>query len=1023
MTEQAEIQQAIAVLEAQRQILGDSVVDTAIAPMRDKIIALEQIGREADSGSAGEHKLVTILFADVVGSTAISEQLDSEMARLVMDRCLREISQAVDEFGGTIARLMGDGLLAFFGAPVAHEDDPERAVMAAGRIHQNIAALNSELGRSLQVRVGVNTGRVVLGEMGGEIRSEYTAIGSPVNLAARLEGVAEPGRTLLGETTARMVSHRFDIIPLEPLSLKGFSHLVPAYELLGERSEPESQRGIRGLQSPLVGRDSEQNELQILVKHLEEGRGGIASLIGEPGIGKSRLIGELKETYADRVVDWAEGRAYSYRENQPHGVILDLFNELLDLAADDTPELLDLKLEHTLNSLFGGRVGEVWPYLAVLLGAPVPPQYDRVVNRLDAETLNIKIASSVCQFMEALAKRRPLVVVFEDLHWADHSSVRLIESLLLSTVRAPLLIVFIFRPEREKPCWNLKLKAETEYADHYVELSLVSLSDGDSQTLVENLLQVAEFPDSLRDLIQEKAEGNPFFVEELIRDLIEAQVLTRRNEKWVLEAEVTRLTVPNTVQEVIQARLDRLPERTRWILQGASVIGRRFAYRVLKAIVPQIGPNKAREQQNLPEQMVRLQQADLVSEYRHQPDLEYMFKHVVVQETAYGTMLSGQRRELHRQVAETLERLFPHRREELFGALARHYAAAGESVQAIKYFLEAARRGQAVYAYKEAQQFLKSALKLCETDSELLENRMELLEKLADICSLLAERAEAIQLYQEALDLNQSLADGDKWTIVRLHRKLGETWISLWSFDDRESFETQALSSLEAGLKLTEAEPPHPETVLLLVTVSKSPPWKPDWEMAERYARAALEMAEELDTPYELSAALGRIADVYGARRRYRERVKVAQRRLTLSRDTDFADLREQLNILTETAGALRGVGRYAQAIALLIEAEAIGVQIQDIDDQVYPLQAKVHCWLRLDRWDNILKTEEKMEILFKRYSLERHAAICWYSGFTASVHSLRGEYERARQLQERSYEIMIGVSGSEDHWIREHHY
>jgi hypothetical protein len=321
---------------------------------------------------------------------------------------------------------MGDGLLAFFGAPLAHEDDPIRAALAAHRMHESISQYAEELGLPLQVRVGISTGRVVMGEIGGEILSEYTGMGMPVNLAARLESAATPGYTLVEETTARFIRHQFELRSAGPFSLKGFPEPVLAFELGQELDEPLPALGRSDLHSPLVGRDGEQQELNDLLKGLEAGRGGICSLIAGPGIGKSRLLQEVKEGHAGQPVLWAVGRAYSYSHDQAFGVIIELLADLLELAADDTPALMDLKLERVLGPLLGKLVGQVWPYLAVLLGAPVPPQYESDVKQLAPAELNDRISKAIQQSIEAQASEKPLVLVFDDLHWADQSSISLI---------------------------------------------------------------------------------------------------------------------------------------------------------------------------------------------------------------------------------------------------------------------------------------------------------------------------------------------------------------------------------------------------------------------------------------------------------------------------------------------------------------------------------------------------------------------------------------------------------------------
>lgn len=1013
MTSRPELEKAISVLEAQRAILGDATVDAAIAPLREQLAAQETGENQAGGALPAERKLITILFADVVGSTALAERLGAEASRLILDRCLQRASEAVDEFGGTVSSLMGDGLVAFFGVPQAHEDDPERAVLAAMRIHESVANYAQELGQPLEVRLGINTGRVVVGEMGGEIHAEYTAMGSPVNLAARLQSAARPGKTLLGESTARMVRYRFQVGPLEPLNLKGFEEPVSAYELEGELAQAAPARGIPGMHSPLVGRDDELSQLVEMAAGLEQGIGGIATLIGEPGIGKSRLLREARETQQNGRLHFAEGRAYSYTQDQPFSVVLDLLLELLGLAADDSPAIMDLKLEAALSPLFEEELAAVWPFLSTLLGAPVPPQYAAALIGLDPEALSARIILAVQMLVERMAERRPLVLSFEDLHWADGGSLKLIETLMLVTEHFPVFLILLFRPDLDKPVWQLKLTADMHFAHRYIELKLSPLNVDASKQMIGHLLATTNFPSELQETITEKAQGNPLYVEELIRSLIESELLVQHGTDWQLRDQPAELDVPETLEKVIQARLDRLPPAERATLQAASVIGRRFAYRVLAGMVT--------ANRNLRNQLLRLQQLGMIRERRRLPELEYIFKHVIVQQVTYSTLLRERRRQLHLRAAKTLEELFPEKREELAGSLAQHYAVAGENHKAIDLFLRAARRAKEVYAYQEALRFLQSAQKLGESVVMEPEKRIELLEGLADIIALLKEFGQAILLYRETLDLCQSLKDADKWIIVRLCRKICSSWLQLYASDHTEPLEAQVQASLKMGLELIADEVPNKEIIRLLTETSFYVYWhnpSANWETAEHYAQLATEMAEQLDAPVELAAALDALALALNMRALPRDYLLLEQRRARLSRDPRFDDLTIKLDILNENALALKLVGDHAQAIPLFMEAEELAAQMHETHGQARALYLQAECWYRLDRWDEVLLAEERGQALQRRYSLNKLGPLCWLFAFSASVHALRGEERIAARLAEESHASMLGITdGDESTW------
>ncbi len=970
-------------------------------------------------GSDAEYKLVTILFADVVGSTDLTVRLGAERARVVLDRCLQRASSAVDDFGGTVARLMGDGMLAFFGAPQAHEDDPERAGLAALRMVAAIQEYGAELGEDLNLRVGINTGRAILGEMGGESMSEYTAMGMPVVLAERLQSMAAPGEILAGETSARLTWHRFELEPLEPFSAKGFDEPILAAGLRAELAQPKAAKGIAGLDSPLVGRSRESAQLGEVVQDLQEGRGCIVTIVGEPGIGKSRLLVEARETHAELPLQWSEGRAYSYTEDQPFSVILDFLSELVDIAPDDTPAMLDLKLETSIRPIVGDQIAEVWPYLASLLGAPIPPQYADAVDQLDPEALNAKIVNAVVQLVESVADHQPLVLAFEDLHWADHSSLAVIRSLMMATERAPILLIFLFRPDRDKPCWELKIRAETEFGHRYAHIALIPLNEKSSKELVENLLDLADVPESIRELVQNKSEGNPFFVEELIRELIEREVLVHRDGSWQASQAATEVEVPETLEKVIQARLDRLPQPERTTLQAASVIGRRFAYRVLGAITSANG--------DLSDHLLHLQQADLVRERARIPELEYIFKHVIVQEVTYGTLLREQCSHLHRQVAETLIELFPERIDELHGTLGRHYKEAGEAKLAAEHYEQAARRAEEIFAYEEAAQFLEFALELTSA-KELTEKRMSRLEVLGDMRTFLGENVLAVTAYQEAMDLFQPTDTESNWTSVRLLRKIGQAVALTETYEDRKQMDELAKTSLQLATELSAGEPPHPETArvhlawfLLEVRTFSA---QQDWEAAETHAQAALEMAEQLGDPSLLSDALAAMEPIYNRRGETDKQLQIALRRLELTRDPEFHDLRARATALLSVGVAHKNIGQFIEAMPLLEEAYILADEIQAISVQADALGGQAECWFRQDRWDAVVELDERLLGLHSRYGISRAGPICFAIGFSASVNALRGDADRARELREEAYQIMIAAGGgSEDDWLRNQHY
>jgi class 3 adenylate cyclase len=569
----------------------DAMRRAAPTTVADKILA----GRER---MEGERKRVTALFTDIVGSTALAESMDPEDWREIVTGAHQRVSDAVYRYEGTIAQLLGDGVLAFFGAPLAHEDDPERAVRAGLQILSSIQAYAAEVlagGRvsSFQMRVGLNTGLVVVGDIGSDLHMEYLAIGDTVNLAARVQSAADPDTMLVTENTHRLTSSLFDYEDRGLVSVKGKAEAVHIYRVLGERRGAVRTRGIAGLSSPMVGR---QRELAILMHALEDlkaGRGSTVAIIGEAGLGKTRLIAEWRQAAADIFPEgglrWVEGRCLSYGSSMAHHLSTEILRGLIGASAESAPDEVEAALRTTLQQVLPSEAMEVYPFLAHLLGLNLDEDSSTRVKYLDGPALQAKYIAAYRRLLHGLCQATPTAIVCEDVHWADPSSVELGRQVLPVVTETPLVIVFAARPDRESTGWRLLSAARDLAGGGAVELHLTPLSESDSQELVRSLLDIESLPDSVRTLILEKAEGNPFFVEEVIRMFIDQAVIARHGEEWVLAKPLGTFEIPDTLQGVLAARIDRLPEDAKRALQVASVIGRKFQVRVLEEVLRRRG--------------------------------------------------------------------------------------------------------------------------------------------------------------------------------------------------------------------------------------------------------------------------------------------------------------------------------------------------------------------------------------------------------------------------------------------------
>jgi len=537
---------------------------------------------------SGERKPVTALFADVVGSTALAERMDPEDWTEMMNAVFDVLSRAVFRYEGTIAQLQGDAMLAFFGAPIAHEDDPERAILAGLDMVEAAAELGRELkqehGVDVRIRAGINTGPVVVGNVGTDLRYEYTALGDAMNTAARMQAAAQPGTVLVTAATLRLASGAFDTEDLGEITVKGKTELVHAYRVIGRAAAPGPRRGLEraGLDSPMIGRDAPLRQLLDLVDVARAGRGRLAFLVGEPGIGKSRLLVELRRAAPD--VHWIEGRCVSYGRSLPYHLLIDLARNALALPAAGSDEEIRAALDAATNRLVGADAGEVTPYLASLLSLPLSPAEGNL-EKVDPAFLQGRYVAALHRVVRASAAGGPVVLVVEDIHWADPASIECIRQFLPLASQLQVVVVAALRAERDSPGWELLTEARVAFGDALTELRLEPLAPDETRRLVANLLEIESLPDRVRDLILARAEGNPFFVEEVVRMLIERGVIVADGGRWIATEAVSGVDIPETLQSLLLARIDGLPDDAKRSLRVASVIGRQFAVRVLERVL------------------------------------------------------------------------------------------------------------------------------------------------------------------------------------------------------------------------------------------------------------------------------------------------------------------------------------------------------------------------------------------------------------------------------------------------------
>lgn len=540
----------------------------------------------------GERKPVTALFADVVGSTSMAEQMDAEEWTEMMNGAFSRISPVIYQYEGTIARLLGDAILAFFGAPVAHEDDPARAITAAldilHAVEDYIPVVRAKYGIDFAIRIGINTGNVVVGDVGSDQKYEYTAMGDAINLAARLQSAARPGTALVSQYTYQFSAPLFDFRDLGPIKVKGKSKPVHVYEVVSVKDIGGKLRGLTGLSSPMIGRSHESSTLLGLSTALQAGKGGVVTITGEAGLGKSRLVSEWKSASGDQVA-WIEGKCLSYGDRLAYHLVIDLTRSLLGLYPTSGEAQARAALKATITKHLEDEPGMVFPFLANLLSLPLEDDELELVSGLDPHTLQNQYLAAFSRVLTALAGSQPLGVILEDIHWADPSSISLLTQLLPLARQSSILFALVARPDQSSPGWKLVAAAEEMLPGQSVTISLNRLTEQDSRQLVSNLLAIDAIPEKVRNTILQKTEGNPFFVEEVIRMLIDTGAIVPQANGWVAGRDIDAVEVPENLQSLLLARIDRLPEQTKRVLRMASVLGRQFPADLLERLMEQLG--------------------------------------------------------------------------------------------------------------------------------------------------------------------------------------------------------------------------------------------------------------------------------------------------------------------------------------------------------------------------------------------------------------------------------------------------
>ena len=727
--------------------------ETSKTPTELKSLPHQSTGKIKSGDAApivGERKHVTVLFSDLTGYTAMSEKLDPEEVKEVTSRILGEISKIVADYDGFIEKYAGDAVMAIFGVPKAHEDDPIRAIKAAREIHRAVDDISPEvekmIGQPISMHTGINTGLVVTGEVNLE-RGTHGVAGDTINLAARLSSFAKPGEILVNVDTCRQIEGHFECEYLEAVNVKGKADPVQVHKVVSERGAPVTIRRLSGVRADLVGRSLEMAELSKAVEKLKQGKGRIFSICGAAGTGKSRLVEEFKATLDLEQVQWIECHAFAYSQDMPYFPLVDLLNRLLQIEEKDSPTIVRGKIERGLKSINGDR-DEIIPYVGGLYSLSYPQ-----TEEISPEFWKTRLQEAILKILSSLAEKAPTVFYIEDLHWADPSFVELLRRACVK-IRQPALLLCAYRPT-----FSLFTGHQlNSIGDDYHEISLKNLSLTVAHHMLASLLKSESIPTDLKRWVNNKAEGNPFYLEELINSLIESETLIAENNGWKLTRPLSESDIPSSLHGLITGRLDRLEKQTKRILQEASVIGRDFLYEILKRIT--------KLEERIDGELKQLERLDLIRTRTLHPEIEYMFKHALTQEVVYDGLLKKERRRIHEQIAQVIETVFKDRLAEFNETLAYHFTRGQSTAKAVDYLIKSGEKSLARYAVEEANEYFKKAYDILINKEELSNTEniilIDLLNSWGYAFYYLGEFGKFINLFNTHLNTAESLEDNTK---------------------------------------------------------------------------------------------------------------------------------------------------------------------------------------------------------------------------------------------------------------------
>lgn len=716
-----------------------------------------------DTRQRSQLRHVTVLFADLVGYTQASHRLDSEILYELVQQYTDLLSREVYKYEGVIDKMTGDGIMALFGAPVSYENNAERAVRAGLDMQANFQLWRQQifqnLGVDLNLRIGIHSGPVIVGEIGTNIVMDYTAIGETVNLAFRLEELAEPGQIYTSSDVAKQTNALFEYEELPPLAVKGYSQPITCYKLIGIKSKPDSIKPAETLRAPLIGRDEELNQLTRSAEGIQnEQRGKFILVTGEAGIGKTRLLQELKRYLHARGIPFAEGHSLTYRRSVPYWIVTDLLRNFLSIPPESTPAEITRHLRSALESCSPDEAGTALPYLEYLFSLPSSePEFLILRQSLEAAQFRANILHALRSILLYCGNNSPKIWILEDLQWADEASMDILLSILDDLATVPVVIIAAARLDMSDSMRKIFEWANKTEPGSFEEIKLESLTLEESRTLLNNLIDRGNFPAGLITQILDNAAGIPLYMEEILRMLIDAGVLEQGADglRPCRAVEIETLGVPVSLQGLIQARFDQLSPFQRKVLQAASILGHHFSRSLLETLVPTF------EDQHLEQALDELVEKEFIVYTPGNPQGEYAFRHMMISEAVYNTMLKKERSRLHALAGLSIESQYAGRIQEVIEVLARHFSWSNQYEKALHYLILAGQKAFSGSLIDQARKHYEHALALLPLTEHTPQQAIQVHVGLGDLFAIKGQPGEARAHYLAAMDISSNIAGSD----------------------------------------------------------------------------------------------------------------------------------------------------------------------------------------------------------------------------------------------------------------------